>query len=312
MPALLLADYNLDDLSEQTARIVTAAHNISRDIHVLVIGNNVTKVAQQAAQIQGVTKVIVAQHNVFQHKLTNPISNLMISIAQDYRTIIASANAIGRDVLPRVAAMLDVMQISEVIEIITPKIFKRTLHSGNIIQTVETKDIRKVITIRTISFSPAPKTKKTACIQKISSGILEKYITNTRFINEDSSSKPINISSAKIIISGGKSFGSKENFHKLLIPLAKKIGAAVGATRDAVNAGFAPNNWQIGQTGVTVSPDLYIAAGISGAIQHTSGMKDSKVIISINTDENAPIFKISDYFIVGDIFKILPEIEKNM
>ncbi|QTP64383.1 electron transfer flavoprotein subunit alpha/FixB family protein [Candidatus Liberibacter africanus] len=310
MPVLLLADYNQENLSEQTIKAVTAAQKISSDTHVLVIGHNIGKVAQQASRIKGVTKVIVAQNTFFQHIHTNPISDFIVSIAKDYRTIMASANAIGKDVLPRVAAMLDVMQISEVIEIVTPKIFKRPLHAGNIIQTIETTDVYQVLTIRTTAFSAAPQVEKPACIHKISDEILEKYTSNTRFIKEESPLESMNLSSAKIVISGGKAFGSAENFHKILLPLAKKIGAAIGATRDAVDAGFAPNDWQVGQTGITVSPEIYIAAGISGAIQHISGMKESKVIVSINTDENAPIFKVSDYFIVGDIFKILPEIEK--
>ncbi len=313
MPVLLLADYNQENLSEQTARIVTAAQKISHDIHVLVLGDNIENIAQQAARIQGVTQVIVAQSTIFRHKLAGPVSDFVVSIARDYKTIMASANAMGKDILPRVAAMLDVMQVSEVIEIISPKIFKRPSYTGNIIQTIETTDTYQIITIRAIAFPPAPKAEKVASIHKISAEVLEKYISNTRFIKEERTSlSPTDLSSAKILISGGKSFGSMENFHKLLLPLAKKLGAAIGATRDAVDAGFAPNDWQIGQTGVTVSPELYIAAGISGAIQHISGMKDSKVIVSINTDENAPIFKISDYFIVGDIFKILPEIEKNL
>ncbi|CAL9914639.1 Electron transfer flavoprotein subunit alpha [Candidatus Liberibacter solanacearum] len=313
MPVLVLADYNQETLSPQTPRVITAAQKIGRDIHVLVIGDNIENVAQQAAKIHGVTKVIVAQSAVFCHQLTSPLSDFIVSIAKDYGTIMAATNAIGKDVLPRVAAILDVMQVSEVIEILSPKTFKRPMHAGNIIQTIETTDPYQVITIRTTAFPPAPLRKTTAYIQKVASEDLEKIIPTSRFIKKGTTIPgQIDLSSAKIVVSGGKALGSMENFHKLILPLAQKLGAAVGATRDAVDAGFAPNDWQVGQTGVTVSPELYIAAGISGAIQHISGMNESKVIVSINTDENAPILKISDYFIVGDIFEILPEIKKNL
>ncbi|MBL0848608.1 MAG: electron transfer flavoprotein subunit alpha/FixB family protein [Candidatus Liberibacter ctenarytainae] len=313
MPILILADYNQEYLSKQTARLVTAARKISHDIHVLVIGENVTDIAQQASKIHGVTKVIIAQHTFFHHKFAEPLSNVIISIARDYGTIMASANAIGKDVLPRIAAILDCMQVSEVIEILSPKTFKRAIYSGNVIQTVETTDPCQIITVCTSGFPPSPTGEKSAQMEYISLENLEISIPNTHFIKEDKNSfEQIDLSSAKIVISGGKSLGSKENFQKIILPLAKKLNAAIGATRDAVNAGFAPNNWQIGQTGITVAPELYIAAGISGALQHISGMKESKIIVSINTDEHAPIFKISDYFIVGDIFEILPQIEKHL
>lgn len=313
MPILVLADYNQDNLSEHTSRVITAAKQIGRDIHVLVIGENVEKIAQQASRINGVTKILVAQHNIFKHKIASILSDFIISIAKNYGMIMASANAEGKDVLPRVAAMLDSMQVSEIIEVISPNIFKRLIHAGNVIQTVQTTDPCQIITVRAIAFLPSPQGEVQAYIEKLSSENLDNHIPNVRFIKEEKTTdEQIDLASAKIVLSGGKALGSKENFQSIIIPLAKKLGAAIGATRDAVEAGFAPNDCQVGQTGNTVSPELYIAAGISGAIQHISGMKESKIIVSINKDEHAPIFKISDYFIVGDVFEILPEIEQNL
>ncbi|MBY7649203.1 MAG: electron transfer flavoprotein subunit alpha [Candidatus Liberibacter europaeus] len=312
MPILLLADYNQNNLSEHTSRIVTAAKQIGHDIHILVMGDDIEDIAQQASKIDGITKVIVAQNKIFSHQLSEPVSDFIVSIAKDYGTIMADANATGKDILPRVAAILDSMQVSEIIEIISPNIFKRPTHSGNIIQTVETTDKCRIITVRSVAFPLSLQREIPAHVEKLSSKHIEKNIP-TRFIKEEKTAEgQIDLASARIVIAGGKSLGSKENFQSIIIPLAKKLGAAVGATRDAVYAGFAPNDWQIGQTGIVVSPELYIAAGISGAIQHISGMKESKIIVAINKDENAPIFKISDYFIVGDIFEILPEIERYL
>ncbi|MBA5723633.1 electron transfer flavoprotein subunit alpha/FixB family protein [Candidatus Liberibacter sp.] len=313
MPILVLADYHQESLSEQTARVVTAAKKIGDDIHLLIAGESIERIVQQASNIHGVTKIIVAQNTVFCHKFAEPLSDLILSIAEGYKTIMASANAIGKDILPRIAAMLDVMQVSEIIEILSPNIFKRPMYAGNIIQTVQTTDPYQVITVRASAFPPSPTGDVLAHIENISSEYLTRNVLTPYFIKEDATpSNQVDLSSAKIIISGGKALGSAENFQKLIIPLAKKLGAAVGATRDAVEAGFAPNDWQVGQTGKVVSPDLYIAAGISGAIQHIAGMKESRVIVSINQDENAPIFKISDYFIVGDVFEILPELDRYL
>ncbi|EMS36359.1 electron transfer flavoprotein subunit alpha/FixB family protein [Candidatus Liberibacter americanus] len=313
MPILILADYNQDNLSEHTSRVITAAKQIDQDIHVLVIGENIEGIARQASKINGVTKVLIAENAIFRNKIASILSDFIVSIAKDYRTIMTSSNAIGKDVLPRVAAMLDCMQVSEIIEVVSHNIFKRLIHAGNVIQTVQTTDPCQIITVRTTAFPPSPQKKLPAHIKKISTENMDINITNVRFIKEEKTTdEGIDLASAKVVISGGKAFGSKENFQSIIFPLAKKLGAAIGATRDAVDAGFAPNDWQIGQTGNTISPELYIAAGISGAIQHISGMKESKIIVSINQDELAPIFNISDYFIVGDIFEILPEIEKNI
>ncbi|AGA64205.1 Electron transfer flavoprotein, alpha subunit [Liberibacter crescens BT-1] len=310
MSILVIADHNEKFLSEQTARTITAAKKIGSEIHLLITGKNAYNIAEQSSNLFDIQKILIAENANFSHKLAEPLSSLILSIAKNYNTIIAPSNSNGKNVLPRVAALLNVMQISDVIEIVSPDTFKRPIYAGNAIQTIQTTDYCKIITIRTDCFTPALEKGKSALIENITSFKDPKL---SSFIKEDLivSGRP-ELTSAKIVISGGRALGSAENFQKIIFPLADKLNAAVGATRAAVDAGYAPNDWQVGQTGKIVSPQLYIAIGISGAIQHLAGMKESKTIISINKDENAPIFKISDYFIVGDLFEIVPKLEKML
>lgn len=308
MAILLLADHDCATLSDQTARAVTAAVEIGGDIHVLVVGKDAKNVAEQAAKLSGVSQVLLADSDTFTNNLAEPLADLIVSLAGSYDTIVGAATSTGKNVLPRVAALLDVAQVSEIIEVVSPDTFKRPIYAGNAIQTVRSTDAKKVITIRTASFSPAPWGPSTA-VESISTAAPSSDLS--AFVSDaiSSNDRP-ELTSAKIIISGGRALGSSEKFQEIILPLADKIGAAVGASRAAVDAGYAPNDWQVGQTGKVVAPQLYIACGISGAIQHLAGMKDSKVIVAINSDADAPIFQVADYGLVGDLFKLLPELEK--
>ncbi|NTJ64506.1 electron transfer flavoprotein subunit alpha/FixB family protein [Agrobacterium rhizogenes] len=310
MAILLLADHDNTALSDQTAKALTAASKIGGDVHVLVAGAGVSAVAEEAAKLQGISKVLVADDAALGHSLAEPLAALIVSLACSYDTIIAAATSVGKNVMPRVAALLDVAQVSEIVEVLSADTFKRPIYAGNAIQTVQSADAKKVITVRTASFSPAPQ-GPTAAVETISSAAFSSPLS--RFVTDalSSSDRP-ELSSAKIVISGGRALGSSEKFKEVILPVADKLGAAVGASRAAVDAGYAPNDWQIGQTGKVVAPQLYIACGISGAIQHLAGMKDSKVIVAINKDEEAPIFQVADYGLVGDIFEILPELEKAL
>ncbi|PLU83894.1 electron transfer flavoprotein subunit alpha [Sinorhizobium medicae] len=273
MAILLLADHDNSHLSDQTAKALTAAAKIGSDVHVLVAGAGVKGIAEQASKLSGVAKVLVAEDASLANNLAEPLAALIVSLAGGYDTIVAAATSVGKNVMPRVAALLDVVQVSEIVEVVSADTFKRPIYAGNAIQTVQTSESKKVITVRTASFAAAPE-----------SGI----------------------------ISGGRALGSAEKFQEVILPVADKLGAAVGASRAAVDAGYAPNDWQVGQTGKVVAPDLYIACGISGAIQHLAGMKDSKVIVAINKDEEAPIFQVADYGLVADLFDVLPELEKAL
>ncbi|NKK62734.1 electron transfer flavoprotein subunit alpha/FixB family protein, partial [Rhizobium leguminosarum bv. viciae] len=305
----LLADHDNASLSDQTAKALTAAAKIGGDIHVLVAGKAAKPAAEQAAKLSGVSKVLLAESDELANNLAEPLADLIVSLAGSYDTIIAAATSVGKNVLPRVAALLDVAQVSEIIEVISSDTFKRPIYAGNAIQTVQASDAKKVITVRTASFASAPEggSATVEAIPAVSDPGLSSFVGDAL----SASDRP-ELTSAKIIISGGRALGSAEKFREVILPLADKLGAAVGASRAAVDAGYAPNDWQVGQTGKVVAPQLYIACGISGAIQHLAGMKDSKVIVAINKDEEAPIFQVADYGLVADLFDALPELQKAL
>ncbi|MBB2755893.1 UNVERIFIED_ORG: electron transfer flavoprotein alpha subunit, partial [Rhizobium aethiopicum] len=292
MTILLLADHDNVSLSDQTAKALTAASQIGSDIHILVAGKGAKPAADAAAKLAGVSKVLLAESDELANNLAEPLSDLIVSLAGSYDTIISAATSTGKNVLPRVAALLDVAQVSEIIEVISSDTFKRPIYAGNAIQTVQASDAKKVITVRTASFASASEGGSAAveAIPAASNPALSRFVADAL----STSDRP-ELTSAKIILSGGRALGSAEKFKEVILPLADKLGAAVGASRAAVDAGYAPNDWQVGQTGKVVAPQLYIAAGISGAIQHLAGMKDSKVIVAINKDEEAPIFQVADY-----------------
>ena len=309
MAILLLADHDNAHLSDQTAKALTAASKIGSDVHVLVAGSNAKAAAEQAAKLSGVTKVLVADDASLANNLAEPLAVLIVSLAGNYDAIVSAATSVGKNVLPRVAALLDVAQVSEIVEVVSADTFKRPIYAGNAIQTVQSTDAKKVITVRTASFAAAGE-GGSAAIETVSAAANPGLSTHVK--DALSSSDRPELTSAKIIISGGRALGSSEKFQEVILPVADKLGAAVGASRAAVDAGYAPNDWQVGQTGKVVAPQLYIACGISGAIQHLAGMKDSKVIVAINKDEEAPIFQVADYGLVGDLFEILPELEKAL
>ena len=309
MTILLVADHDNATLSDQTAKVLTAAAQIGGDVHVLVAGQGVQAVAEQAAKLSGVAKVLTAESAEYGHFLAEPLAALIVAMAPGYDTIISAATASGKNVLPRVAALLDVAQVSEITEVVSSDTFKRPIYAGNAIQTVQATDAKKVITVRTASFAAAAE-GGAAPIQAIAAEAdpaLSSHVGDAL----SSSDRP-ELTSARIIISGGRALGSSEKFREVILPVADKLGAAVGASRAAVDAGYAPNDWQVGQTGKVVAPQLYIACGISGAIQHLAGMKDSKVIVAINKDEEAPIFQVADFGLVADLFEALPELEKAL
>ena len=309
MAILLLADHDNAHLSDQTAKTLTAATKIGGDVHILVAGSGAKAAGEQAAKLSGVSKVLVAEDASLANNLAEPLAALIVSLAGSYDTIIGAATSVGKNVLPRVAALLDVAQVSEIIEVVSADTFKRPIYAGNAIQTVQSTDAKKVITVRTASFAAADASGN-AAIESVSAAAnpgLSSFVGDAL----SSSDRP-ELTSAKIIISGGRALGSAEKFREVILPVADKLGAAVGASRAAVDAGYAPNDWQVGQTGKVVAPQLYIACGISGAIQHLAGMKDSKVIVAINKDEEAPIFQIADYGLVADLFEALPELQKAL
>ncbi|MGV1754293.1 electron transfer flavoprotein subunit alpha/FixB family protein [Agrobacterium sp. CG674] len=309
MAILLLAEHDNATLSDQTAKTLTAATQIGGDVTILVAGSGAQAIADEAAKLAGVSKVLLADDASYGNALAEPLAALIVSLAPSYDVIIAPATASAKNVLPRVAAHLDVAQVSEIIEVISADTFKRPIYAGNAIQTVQSTDAKKVITVRTATFAPA----STGGSAPVEAAAAAENPGVSSFVSDAlaSSDRP-ELTSAKIIISGGRALGSAEKFKELVLPVADKLGAAVGASRAAVDAGYAPNDWQVGQTGKVVAPQLYIAAGISGAIQHLAGMKDSKVIVAINKDEEAPIFQVADYGLVADLFDALPELEKAL
>jgi len=309
MAILLIAEHDNRALSEQTAKALSAALQIGGEIDVLVAGEGVGAVAEAAAQLAGVRKVLVADDASLGAQLAEPLAATVLSLAGAYETLIAPSTSTGKNVMPRVAALLDVMQVSDIIEVVNATTFKRPIYAGNAIQTVESIDAKRVITVRTASFAAAAGGGN-AAIETVPAAA--NPAVSTFIENRVAKSDRPELTSARIIISGGRALGSAEKFNELILPVADKLGAAVGASRAAVDAGYAPNDWQVGQTGKVVAPELYIAVGISGAIQHLAGMKDSKVIVAINKDEEAPIFQVADYGLVGDLFQILPELEKAL
>ncbi len=309
MAILLLAEHDGASLSDQTAKALTAATTIGGDVHVLVAGSGAKSAADAAAKLSGVSKVLLADNAAYANNLAEPLADLIVSLSGAYDVIIAAATASAKNVMPRVAALLDVAQVSEIIEVVSADTFKRPIYAGNAIQTVQSTDAKKVITVRSAAFA-ATAEGGAASVETVSAAGdpgLSAFVGDAL----SSSDRP-ELTSAKIIVSGGRALGSSEKFQEVMLPLADKLGAAVGASRAAVDAGYAPNDWQVGQTGKVVAPDLYIACGISGAIQHLAGMKDSKVIVAINKDEEAPIFQVADYGLVGDLFQVIPELEKAL
>ncbi|MCW7542854.1 electron transfer flavoprotein subunit alpha/FixB family protein [Aurantimonas litoralis] len=309
MTTLLIAEHDNQTLSEQTAKALTAAAQMGGDVHVLVAGSGSTAVAEAAGQLEGVAKVLHADAEAYAHGLAEPLADLVVRLAAGYDAIVAPATTAGKNVAPRIAALLDVMQISDVVVVEGADTFQRPIYAGNAIQTVKSTDAKKVITVRTSGFQAAG-TGGSATVEAVDAAGDPGLST---FVEEKlAHSERPELTSAKIILSGGRALGSKEKFDEVLLPVADKLGAAIGASRAAVDAGYAPNDWQVGQTGKVVAPDLYIAVGISGAIQHLAGMKDSKIIVAINKDEEAPIFQVADYGLVGDLFQILPELKDKL
>ncbi len=309
MAVLLVADHNNAALGASTAKAMSAAKAIGGDVHILVAGANCGAAAEAAAKLEGATKVLVADAPQFANQLAEEMATLIVPLMSGYDAVLAPATASGKNVLPRVAALLDVMQLSDVIKVVSSDTFERPIYAGNAIQTVQSGDAKKVITVRTASFQ-AVGDGGSAAIEKIESPTAAGISTFDKA--ELSKSDRPELTSARIVISGGRGMQSGENFTKYIEPVADKLGAAMGASRAAVDAGFVPNDFQVGQTGKVVAPELYIAVGISGAIQHLAGMKDSKIIVAINKDAEAPIFQVADYGLVGDLFQILPELEAEL
>ena len=309
MTTLLLAEHDNKSLKDSTNKALTAAKAMGGDVHVLVAGSGAKAVADAAAKLDGVTKVLLADAPAYEHALAEPLAAVIVSLAGNYDAIVAPATTTAKNVMPRVAALLDVMQISDITKVVAPDTFERPIYAGNAIQTVKSKDAKKVITVRTSTFQ-ATGEGGSASVENATAAADPGL---SSFVGEElSKSERPELTSAKIIISGGRAMQSRENFTKYIEPVADKLGAAVGASRAAVDAGYAPNDWQVGQTGKVVAPELYIAVGISGAIQHLAGMKDSKVIVAINKDEEAPIFQVADYGLVADLYQALPELATEL
>ena len=306
MTALVIAEHDNNSIKPATLNTVTAAAQCGGDVHVLVAGKGAEAAAKAAAQIAGVAKVIHADGDQFAHGLAENMAAQVLEIASSYSHILFPATASGKNIAPRVAASLDVGQISDITKVESPDTFERPIYAGNAIATVQSQDATKVITVRTTGFDPAAASGGSAEVQVLG-GVADSG--QSSFVGSEiaASDRP-ELTAAKVIVSGGRALGSSEKFDEVLTPLADKLGAALGASRAAVDAGYAPNDWQVGQTGKIVAPQLYIAAGISGAIQHLAGMKDSKVIVAINKDEEAPIFSVADYGLVADLFTAVPEL----
>ncbi len=309
MSILVIAEHDNQSLKGASLNTITAASQIGGDIHLLVVGANCASVAEQGANVVGVSKVLVADNAAYEHQLAENVSKLVVELAPAYSHILAPATTTGKNVLPRVAALLDVAQLSDVIKVEAEDTFVRPIYAGNAIATVKSTDATKVMTVRSTGFDAAVAEGGNGQIEAVSTVI---NADRSRFVGEQlaQSDRP-ELTAAKVIVSGGRGMGSGENF-QILEGVADKLGAAIGASRAAVDAGFVPNDLQVGQTGKTVAPELYIAVGISGAIQHLAGMKDSKVIVAINKDEDAPIFQVADYGLVADLFEAVPELEKSL
>lgn len=305
MAILLIAEHDNASIKDATLKALSAATAMGGPVHVLVAGKGCAAAGAAAAKLAGVEKVLVADDGAYDHMLAEPVSKLVAGLAGGYDGIVAAATANGRNIAPRVAALLDVMLISAITKVISADTFERPIYAGNAIQTVKSNDAKKIVTVQTASF-PAAGQGGSATVEAVASAGSDG---KSSFVGEElSKSDRPELGSAKIIVSGGRALASSENFKTVIEPIADKLGAAVGASRAAVDAGYAPNDWQVGQTGKVVAPELYIACGISGAIQHLAGMKDSKIIVAINKDADAPIFQVADYGLVGDLFQILPEL----
>jgi electron transfer flavoprotein alpha subunit len=314
MTTLLLAEVHNGHLNDATAKALTAAAQLGGPVHILVAGGG-DEAASAAANLAGVSQVLTVAGEEFDHGLAEPIADVLVALAPIYDAIVAPATSTGKNVLPRVAALLDVAQVSEITKVIAPDVFERPIYAGNAVQTVQATDAKKVITVRTASF-PAAGAGAPAVIQPLRTFGGFKMPERSEVSSFKSEALAVSdrpeLTSAKIIISGGRAMQNAENFKTYIEPVADKLGAAMGASRAAVDAGYAPNDWQVGQTGKVVAPELYIAVGISGAIQHLAGMKDSKVIVAINKDEEAPIFQVADFGLVADLYQALPELSEAL
>jgi len=309
MPILVIAEHDNSALNPATHATVAAAQAIGGEIHVLLAGHRAQAAAEQAARLNGVSTVLHADAAIYEHALAENLAPLIISGAASYSHILAPATTTGKDFMPRVAALLDVQQISDIIAVEAPDTFRRPIYAGNALETVQSGDSQQVITVRPTAFDKVAEDGQ-ATIEALEAG---EDAGLSRFVQMEASAgdRP-DLSAARVVISGGRGLSDGETFHSVIEPLADKLGAAIGASRAAVDAGFVPNDYQVGQTGKVVAPELYIAIGISGAIQHLAGMKESKVIVAINKDENAPIFDIADYGLVGDLFEIVPELTSKL
>jgi electron transfer flavoprotein alpha subunit len=309
MSVLVLVEHDGKVVKDATLATVTAASKLG-EVNALVVGNNVDAVAQAAANIAGVSRVYAASSAALEHQLAEAVAPVAARLMESHEAFIAPATTTGKNIAPRVAALLNVMQVTDILSVEGPDTFTRPIYAGNGIATVKSKDAKKVITVRTTAFEKAAAEGGSGAVEPIDAGADPG---KSSFVSaEASESERPELTSAKVIVSGGRAFGSSDQFHTLLDPLADKLGAAVGASRAAVDAGYAPNDYQVGQTGKIVAPEVYIAIGISGAIQHLAGMKDSKTIVAINKDEEAPIFQVADIGLVGDLFKIVPELTEKL
>jgi electron transfer flavoprotein alpha subunit len=309
MTVLLLADHDNKTLGAAVAKAMSAAKALGGDVHVLVAGSGCKPVAEAAAKLDGAAKVLLADAPHLGHQLAEEVAALIVGLMGSYDAVVAASTASGKNIMPRVAALLDVMQVSDIIKVVSPDTFERPIYAGNAIQTVQSGDKKKVVTVRTTAF-PAVGNSADAPIE---AAAVPAPVGLSSFEKAEiqKSDRP-ELTAAKIVVSGGRGLQSNENFKKYIEPVADKLGAAVGASRAAVDAGYMPNDYQVGQTGKVVAPELYIAVGISGAIQHLAGMKDSKVIVAVNKDGEAPIFQVADFGLVADLFQVLPELEAEL
>lgn len=309
MTILVLAEHDNSTLAVATGKAVAAAEAMGGDIHVLVAGAGCGAVGEAATKLDGVTKVLVADNGAYEHQLAETVSELMVHLADGYSHIVSAATTTGKNTLPRVAALLDVMQVSDITAVVGPKTFERPVYAGAAIQTVEASADKVVVTVRSSAFD-AVGDGGSASVEAVD---FVPGVQKVRFVSKDAAvSAGPELANARIVVSGGRALGSEDKFNEVIKPLADKLGAAIGASRAAVDAGYAPNDWQVGQTGKVVAPDLYIAVGISGAIQHLAGMKNSKVIVAIDKDPDALIFAVADYGLVGDLFALVPELTKAL
>lgn len=310
MAVLVYAEHDNKELKKATLSTITAGQKIGGDVVVLVAGANCASVAEQASKVSGVSKVLLADNAVYEYQLAENVADLVVPLAGDYSHIIAPATTTGKNFMPRVSALLDVNMVSDITAVIDVQTFERPIYAGNAIATVKNTEAKKVITVRGTAFDPASAEGGSASVESVAT---VADLGKSKFVSEElAKSERPELTSAEIIVSGGRAVGSSENFSKIIEPLADKLGAAMGASRAAVDAGYVPNDLQVGQTGKIVAPNLYIAVGISGAIQHLAGMKDSKTIVAINNDPEAPISQIADYFLEADLFSAIPELTSKL